>query len=73
MQIEHRQAMQRGREKADLYTELRTPIDAARDEFRKEFLAKSPTMVDYLYLELIRGLAQGDDHLLGASFPGPLV
>jgi hypothetical protein len=72
MQIEHRQAVQRGRTKADLYGELREPIDRARDEFRREFLA-TPTMVDYLYLELIRGLAQGNDHLLGPSFPGPLV
>ena len=73
MQIEHSQAVHRGRGKADLYKELQQPIDTARDEFRKEFLAASPTMVDYLYLELIRGLAQGDDTLLGASFPGPLV
>jgi hypothetical protein len=73
MQIEHRQAVQRGRTKSDLYSELREPIDAARDEFRREFLVSTPTMVDYLYLELIRGVAQGDDHLLGPSFPGPLV
>ncbi len=73
MQIEHRQAVQRGRAKADIYSELREPIDVARDEFKRDFLASTPTMVDYLYLELIRGLAQGDDHLLGPSFPGPLV
>ena len=30
-------------------------------------------MVDYLYLELIRGLAQGDDRKLGPTFPGPRV
>jgi hypothetical protein len=30
-------------------------------------------MVDYLYLDLVRGLAQDDDHLLGPEFPGPLV
>jgi hypothetical protein len=73
MQIEYRHALQRGRGKADLYSELKQPIDLARDEFRKEFITASPTMVDYLYLELSRGLAQGNDQLLGASFPGPLV
>jgi hypothetical protein len=73
MQLEHRQAVQRGRGKADIYSELKEPIDQARDEFRREFLASTPTMVDYLYLELIRGLAQGDDRLLGPGFPGPLI
>jgi len=73
MQIEHRQAVERGRAKADIYGELREPIDVAREEFKRDFLGSTSTMVDYLYLEMIRGLAQGDDHLLGATFPGPLV
>ncbi len=62
-----------GQERGDLYTQLKPDIDAARETFRKEFVAGNPTMVDYLYLELVRSLANDDDHLLGPNYPGLLV
>jgi hypothetical protein len=57
----------------DIYGALKGEIDAARDQFRQTFLSKSPTMVDYLHLELLRSLAHDDDRLLGSHYPGPMV
>ena len=73
MRLEHTAALQRGLETSDIYGTLREPIDAARATFRRDFITASPTMVDYLYLELVRGLAHDNDRLLGLQFPGPLV
>ena len=39
----------------------------------KAFLSKSPTMVDYLHLEILQSLAHDDDRLLGHNYPGPMV
>ena len=36
-------------------------------------MTSSPTMVDYLHLELVRSLANDDAILLGPNYPGPLV
>ncbi len=73
MRLEHGEALRRGLADGNLYEALRKPIDQAREEFRRDFISASPTMVDYLYLEIIRGLAQDNEHLLGINFPGPLV
>jgi len=56
-----------------LYTSLKEEIDAARGVFRRDFVAKSETMVDYLHLELVGTLANNDVDLLGSDYPGPLV
>jgi len=73
IRLEHAGALRKGVETTDIYSTLREPIDAARMKFRQNYVAASPTMVDYLYLELVRGLAQENDRLLGPQFPGPLV
>jgi hypothetical protein len=57
----------------DIYNALRGGIDSARTEFLQSYLSKSPTMVDYLHLELLRSLAHDDDRLLGKDYPGPMV
>jgi hypothetical protein len=57
----------------DIYGALKGEIDAAREQFLQTFLSKSPTMVDYLHLELLRSLAHDDDRLLGSQYPGPMV
>jgi len=61
-----------GRTRSDLYGVLREEIDKLRGEYHKDFGA-TPTMVDYLHLELLRTLAHDDDRLLGANYPGPLL
>lgn len=73
IRLEHGDALRRGLERSDIYDALRGPIDDARAAFQKDYVAASPTMVDYLYLELVRGLARDEDRLLGPHFPGPLV
>ncbi len=66
-------AVRQGRTERDLYRFLQTPIDAARDEFLREFITGDPSMPDYLHLEILRTLANGDEELLGPDYPGPLA
>ncbi len=73
MRLEHADAIRRGLEQKNLYAALREPIDRAREEFRRESMSATPSMVDYLYLEIVRGLAHENDGLLGSEFPGPLT
>jgi len=66
-------AVQAGRARHDLYGAVRARIDAARQAFHTAFFAATPTMVDYLHLELVRTLANDDPELLGKEYPGPLA
>jgi hypothetical protein len=72
LRLYHADAVREGRAKSDLYGGLREEIDKLRTEYQKDF-ATTPTMVDYLHLELLRTLAHDDDRLLGANYPGPLI
>ena len=73
LRMAHREKVQQGSGEADIYRRLKPEIDALRQQYRGEFIDASPTMVDYLYLELVRSLANHDERLLGPDFPGPLV
>jgi hypothetical protein len=73
MRLYRSDAMRSGRARLDLYDALRDSIDTAREGFRQKFIGASPTMVDYLHLELLRSLADDDPHLLGHEYPGPLA
>ena len=72
LRLAHESALRRGFERSDIYSAMGVPIDQAREEFRRDHLLKSSTMVDYLYIEMVRGLAGNEDRRLGAGFPGPL-
>jgi hypothetical protein len=72
LRLYHAEAVREGRAKSDLYGSLRSEIDKLRAEYEKDFAA-TPTMVDYLHLELLRTLAHDDDRLLGENYPGPLI
>lgn len=74
MRVEQNAAVREGQQRGDLYAVLRQPIDRARTEYKEQFLSgQSKTMVDYLYVELVRSLANDEDRLLGAGFPGRLI
>jgi hypothetical protein len=73
MRLEQEDALRTGTAVSDIYGALQSPIDTARLQFLQTYIAKSPTMVDYLHLEILRTLANDDDRLLGASYPGPMV
>ncbi len=73
MRLYQADAVRQGRECASLYAELRPEIDATREAFRLKFVEPCPSMVDYLHLELLRTLANGDPVLLGPDYPGPLA
>lgn len=66
-------AVQKGRAESNLYTSLKEELDAARGVFRRDFISKSTTMVDYLHLEVVQTLANNEVELLGTDYPGPLV
>ena len=66
-------AVKNGRTGGQLYTSLKEEIDAARGVFRRDFIAKSETMVDYLHLELVGTLANDEVELLGPDYPGPMA
>lgn len=73
MRLYHESELKSGAALGNIYGALQGEIDSARDQFLQVFLSKSPTMVDYLHLEILRSLAHDDDRLLGHDYPGPMV
>jgi hypothetical protein len=73
IRLYHSDAVKAGRAGGDLYAVLQEVMDEARDAYRRDFLAATPTMVDYLHLEVLRTLAHDNPTCLGANYPGPLV
>jgi len=73
MRLYEPDAVQSGRAERKLYHVLRKQIDAGREEFRRDFFAPCPSMVDYFHLELVRTLANDDAEMLGKEYPGPMV
>jgi hypothetical protein len=71
MQLYRPEACRQGREQNNLYLLLRPEIDAAREAYRRQFM-NTPSMVDYLHLELVKTAAAGDESKMGAEYPGPL-
>lgn len=73
MRLHDAEAVDSGRRQRDLYSVLRDRMDAARESFRKLYFSATPTMVDYLHVEVLRTLAHDDPDLLGKEYPGPLA
>jgi hypothetical protein len=73
MQMYHADAVRAGRASGDLYVALRPQIDAARAQFREQFLTEPGRMADYLHTEILRAFANDDAKLLGPNYPGPLA
>ncbi|MBZ5592814.1 MAG: hypothetical protein LAP39_11305 [Acidobacteriia bacterium] len=73
MRLSRAGVVRSARESRDIYGALKSPIDEARAEFREKHMTASPTMVDYLHLEMVRSLANDDATRLGPHYPGPLV
>jgi hypothetical protein len=71
MRLSQADAIAAGREQRNLYSRLRTQIDAARESYVHEFGGRGHT--DYLHLEILRALANDDAATLGSEYPGPLV
>jgi len=70
--LRRKEAVERGRRQRDIYSALRTEIDAARGAYTQDFLAVSPVIADYLHRELLK-LAHDDPSVLGPDYPGSLV
>jgi hypothetical protein len=71
MQLYRPEACRAGREQNNVYLFLKKEIDAARDSYVSQFMAR-PGMEDYLHRELIRIAADGDEMKLGVDYPGQL-
>ena len=72
LQLAQPDACRGGREDGNLYLYLKRDLDGARERFRKRFM-ETPSMVDYLHMELVKTAAGGDPSKLGAEYPGALV
>jgi hypothetical protein len=72
MQLYKAGLCQKGVERQDLYLYLKPEIDSAREAYRTQFMT-TPSMVDYLHLELVATLAHGEEFLLGADYPGQML
>ncbi len=73
MRLATAESFRSGRAAHDIYGALKQPIEEARQQFRERHMTVSPTMVDYLHLEMVRSLAEDDANMLGPNYPGPLV
>ena len=73
MRLYKSEEVKAGRAERNLYAAFKDGIDAARQQFETEFMAATPTMLDYLHLELIGTLANDDGAALGSDYPGALV
>lgn len=73
MRLYRTTAVEAGRAKGDLFAALRSEIEAARQNFRDQFLGACPSMVDYLHVELVHTLARENALLLGPDYPGPMA
>jgi hypothetical protein len=62
-----------GRADRNLYGALKEEIETSREAFRRQFLAATSSMADYLHQELVRSLTNDDPSLLGPDYPGPLA
>lgn len=71
MQLYQPDACRAGREQSNVYLFLKKEIDAARESYRDQFLSR-PGMEDYLHLELVNNIADGDENKLGVDYPGHL-
>ena len=73
MRLATPEEFRKGRAARNIYGALKQPIEEARQKFREKHMNVSPTMVDYLHLEMVRSLADDDPNNLGPEYPGPLV
>ena len=73
IQLYHAAAIKLGRSSGDIYSALKSQIDAAREAYREQFLTPVNGTADYLHGEFVRTLANDDAKLLGPAYPGPLV
>jgi len=72
MQLSRPEACRAGLEQNDVYLFLKKEIDSAREAYRAQFMT-TPSMLDYLHVELVRTAAEGQESKLGADYPGQLV
>jgi hypothetical protein len=71
IQLARSEAARAGREQGNLYLFLKEQINVARENYRAQYM-QDRSMLDYLHLELVNALADGEEVRLGDEYPGPL-
>jgi GAF domain len=73
IKLYNEQKVKEGREASDLYERLREAIDRSREMYDKRVQPPVAARFDYFHYEIVNTLAEGDEHKLGASYPGARV
>lgn len=73
IKLYNEQKVKEGREASDLYERLREAIDRSREMYDKRVQPPVAARFDYFHYEVVSTLAEGDEHKLGASYPGATV
>jgi len=73
IKLYNEQKVNEGRDNGDLYDRLREAIDRSREMYDKRVQPQVAAKFDYFHYELVSNLAQGNDSMLGASYPGANV
>ena len=73
IKLYNEQKVKEGRDSQDIYERLREAIDRSREMYDKRVQPPVAAKFDYFHYELVNTLAEGDEHKLGASYPGALV
>lgn len=73
IKLYNEQKVKEGRESNDLYERLREAIDRSREMYDKRVQPPVAARFDYFHYEVVSTLAEGDEHKLGASYPGAVV
>ncbi len=73
IKLYNEQKVVEGRASNDVYDRLREAIDRSREMYDKRVQPNVAAKFDYFHFELVNTLAEGDDHKMGASYPGASV
>ena len=73
IKLYNEQKVKEGREGNDLYERLREAIDRSREMYDKRVQSPVAAKFDYFHYELVNSLADGDEGVLGGSYPGASV
>ena len=73
IKLYNEQQVREGRERGNLYEQLRDTIDRSRQMYDKRVHPSVAPRYDYFHHELVNTLAAGDDSRLGAGYPGATV
>ena len=73
IKLYNEQKVKEGRESSDVYERLREAIDRSREMYDKRVQSPVAAKFDYFHYELVNSLGDGDESVLGNSYPGASI